>query len=158
MGLSPKISWLKDGFAPFLDKVQSHHVFNFCLDYVERADECIISSFAINEGFVRRLIKNRDRLGNLTVIWDSNMAIQNIGKLLFAAKNTDSLYLANNHSKVLYMANAEKQCVAVSSVNTTGNYRYEGGFITTDSDLVNFYKSKIDNLILDSKPWTIYRK
>ncbi len=158
MDLSPKIDWLNDGFAPFLDKVQSHHVFDFCLNYVGRADETIISSFAINEGFVRRLIKNRVRLGNLTVIWDSNMAVQNIGKLLFAAKNTDALLLANNHSKVIYMANSNKQCVAVSSVNTTGNYRYEGGFITTDADLVKFYKLKLENIIDESNPWTNYQK
>lgn len=158
MALSAKISWLKDGFAPFLDKVQSHHVFDFCLDYVGRADECIISSFAINEAFVRRLIKNRDHIGKTVLIWDSNMAAKNIEKLLFAAKNTDKLLLANNHSKVLYMASAEKQCVAVSSVNTTGNYRYEGGFITSDVDLVNFYKSKLDNIIENSNPWTNYRK
>ncbi len=152
----PKIEWLCDGFAPFLDKVQSHHVFDFCLNYVERADETIISSFAINEGFVRRLIKNRVRLGNLTVIWDSNMAVQNIGKLLFAAKNTDALLLANNHSKVIYMANSQKQCVAVSSVNTTGNYRYEGGLVTSDAALVGFYKHKLDNIKATSKPWTNY--
>jgi len=158
MDLSPKINWLNNEFAPFLEKVQSHHIFDFCLAYVERADECILSSFAINEGFVRRLIKNRGLLGNLSVIWDSNMAAQNIGKLLFTAKNTNALYLANNHSKVLYMANKNKQCVAVSSVNTTGNYRYEGGFITINPELVDFYKQKLDLLILDSKPWTNYRK
>jgi len=158
MGSSQKIKWIKEGFAPFLDKVQSHHVFDFCLGYVERADDCIISSFALNESFIRRLVKNREKLGNLVVIWDSNMATQNIGKLLFAAKNTNKLLLTNNHSKVLYMANNQKQCIAVSSVNTTGNYRYEAGFITTDVHLVEFYKSKLDELILESKTWTNYLK
>jgi len=158
MALSAKINWINNDFAPFLDKVQSHHVFDFCLNYVERADECIISSFAINEAFVRRLIKNRDHIGAITLIWDSNMAVQNVSKLLFAHKNTNKLYLANNHSKVLYMANKSRQCVAVSSVNTTGNYRYEGGFITSNPELTEFYKTKLDNLIADSKLWTNYQK
>ena len=158
MALSQKINWLNGEFAPFLDKVQSRHVFDFCLKYVERADECIISSFAINEGFIRRLLKHRDLCGELTVIWDVNMAQSNAANLLFLSKQTDALYLTSNHSKVIYMANAEKQCVAVSSVNTTGNYRYEGGFVTCNPDLVNYYKLKLDHIIDNSKPWKSYQK
>lgn len=157
MALS-KIKWIKDGFAPFLEKVQSHHVFNFCMDYVERADVCIISSFAINEGFVRRLIKNKESLGQITMLWDANMAQSNIKNLLFLTKNIHALYLNSNHSKVMYMANKSRQCVAVSSVNTTGNYRYEGGFITSDPILVNYYKTQLDEIISTSTKWTNLRK
>lgn len=150
----PKIQWQCDGFAPFLDKVQSHHVFNFCLDYVKRADTTVISSFAINEAFVRRLIKNRDKLGHLTVIWDTTMATRNIKTLLFLARNVDAVHLVANHSKMIWMQ-GQNECVAVSSVNTTGNYRNEGGLITNHQVLVNFYQEHLNKIIEDSLQWMI---
>ena len=148
-----KIYWLNDGFAPFLSTVQSHHVFDFCLNYVNRADATVISSFAINEAFVRRLVKNRDRLGHVTVLWDVTMATRNIQTLMFLAKNVDAVHLVPNHSKMIWMQ-GEKECVAISSVNTTGNYRNEGGLVTSDPTLIDFYKTNLQIIINDSPQWT----
>lgn len=148
-----KIQWLTDDFAPFLDTVQSHHVFDFCLRDVDYANETIISSFAINEAFVRRLVKNRKRLGRLIIIWDTTMATRNISTLLFLNKQADAIYLTPNHSKIISMQCDSKNVVAVSSVNTTGNYRVEGGLVTSESSLVHFYHSQLIKIINSSGRW-----
>ncbi len=152
--MSNKIAWLDDEFAPFLDKVQSHHVFDFCLANIEYADETIISSFAINEAFVRRLVRNRNQLGKLSIIWDSTMATRNPKILLFLANNVDAIYLVANHSKMISMKRSDKHIVSVSSINTTGNYRYEGGLITANETLTNYYHSELQKVIKNSIKWT----
>lgn len=149
-----KIAWINDEFAPFLNKVQSHHVFDFCLSNIKYADETIISSFAINEAFVRRLFKHRDKLGKLTIIWDSTMATRSPKILLFLAQNADAIYIVPNHSKMISMKRTGKHIVSASSINTTGNYRYEGGIITTNKQLVDYYHSELNNIINDSVKWT----
>ncbi len=152
--MSNKIAWLDDEFAPFLDKVQSHHVFDFCLANVEYADETIISSFAINEAFVRRLVKHRNKLGFLSIIWDTTMATRNPKTLLFLANNADAVYLLPNHSKMISMRNATAHVISCSSVNTTGNYRYEGGIITTNKKLTNYYYKELQEALRNGLKWT----
>lgn len=151
-----KISWIDDDFAPFLSKVQSHHVFDFCLEHIACAEETIISSFAINEAFVKRLIKHRKRLGKISVIWDSTLATRNIKTLLLLDKHVNTINLIGNHSKMISMRSDHQHVVAVSSVNTTGNYRYEGGLITSQATLTNYYHTQLLDIINNSKQWTKY--
>ena len=93
-----------DGYALYLNQhVQSHHVFDYMLDKIGGADKIIISSFAITEHYIRRIIRNRNRIGRVELVLDFTIATRNKSILLFAGKNTDAIYLTNNHSKVIYI-------------------------------------------------------
>jgi len=123
-----------DGFALYINKqVQSHNVFDYMLDRAGVAELMILSSFAITEAYVRRIIKNRHRIQNIELILDFTIASRNPRITLFADRNVDALYLVNNHSKIIYVESGGECMAAVMSNNATNNHRYESGIIITDS-------------------------
>lgn len=95
-------------------------------------DRMVISSFAITEAYIRRIIRNRDHIHHITLILDFTIASRNPQISLFAARNVDELYLVNNHSKIIYVENGERKMAAIMSNNATNNHRYESGIIIQD--------------------------
>lgn len=114
-------------------EVQSHNVFDYMLDRLEGADRMTISSFAITEAYVRRIIRNRERIGHIDLILDFTIASRNPRITMYAAQNVDNLYLCNNHSKVIYLENGLQCMAAVMSNNATNNHRFESGIILFDA-------------------------
>lgn len=153
MGLSKKLTWV-NGLAPFLSKqVQSHDVFDFLLDECERADKMVISSFAITEAFVRRIIRNRHRIDHLTLYLDFTIASRNPRMTMYAAQNVDELYLTNNHSKTIYIAGNGKEYLAVMSNNATNNHRYESGLVCSYTDVIDHFQAQFSQMRKDSVKW-----
>jgi hypothetical protein len=134
----------------FLEKTDSWTILNQILKS-ERADELIVCSFAMAEGFVRRLIKEKSRIGKLTVILDFTIATRNRANMLFIANNTDELYLTNTHAKLFYIKNENKKVVAALSANATMNYRYECGIVTENEEMVLEAEKCIGKMISDGK-------
>ncbi|HMM12475.1 MAG TPA: hypothetical protein PKE03_10315 [Bacteroidales bacterium] len=142
-----QICWSDDQFAIYLSpSVQSHHVFDAMLEKLERADEMIISSFATNEQYIRRIIRNRPRIGHITLILDFTVASRNPGNTDFASMNVDELLLTSNHSKLIYMRRDSAEMIALMSNNATNNQRYEAGIIVCNHQIITLYKQRINQL------------
>ena len=153
MGLSKKLIWV-NGLVPFLSKqIQSHDVFDFLLDECKRADKMVISSFAITESYVRRIIRSRHRIDHLTLFLDFTIASRNPRMTMYAAKNVDELYLTNNHSKIIYAKADDKQYLAVMSNNATNNHRYESGLICSSNEVIEPFLAQLTEMKNDSVKW-----
>jgi hypothetical protein len=149
-----QICWANDQVAFYLSPdVQSHHVFDVMLENIERADEIIISSFAINENYVRRLIRNRDLLAHITLILDFTVASRNPANTQFAAMNVDNLLLTTNHSKTIYMRRNSTELLAIMSNNATNNQRFECGCIFRNHPAIGIYKQNMSILQATAAPW-----
>lgn len=141
-----------EGFAMYLNQqVQSHQVFDFMLDKMGGADSMTISSFAITEAYIRRIIRNRHRIKQVDLILDFTIASRNTTIMLYAAKNVDRVYLVNNHSKIIYLRKDEKEAVAIMSNNATNNHRYEAGVITSHPGIVESFRIEIEKLKQNAK-------
>ena len=119
-----ELSWNNDIAVKLSQDVQSHDIFDFILDECERADKMIIGSFAMNEAYVRRIIRNRSRISSIEVFLDLTVADRSPSNTIYVSENVDALYLTNNHSKFIY-CRGEKEMLAVMSNNATNNHRYE---------------------------------
>ena len=150
-----QISWVNDSLAFYLSpEVQSHHVFDNMLEHIERADEIIISSFAINDQWVRRLIRNRHLISHISLILDFTFASRNPAIATFAASNTEVLYLTANHSKTIFMRRANDRLLAVMSNNATSNQRYESGVILRNLPAIDVYLERMNHLKENAVIWT----
>lgn len=146
-----KLRWLNNGTAPFLSKeIQSHDVFDFMLDELKRADKVVISSFAITEAYIRRLIKNSKRIGHVTLFIDVTIGTRNPRLTAYASMNVNELYLLNNHSKTIYMHVAGKELLAIMSNNATNNHRYESGIVFSDPDIIAQFVKQYDTMKAES--------
>ena len=123
------------------------------LDDCGRADKMVISSFAISEALVRRIIRNRHRIDHLTLYLDFTIASRNPRMTMFAAKNVDELYLTNNHSKTIYTSGNGKEYLAVISNNATNNHRYECGLVISSSEVISHFREQYNQMKNDSVKW-----
>lgn len=151
MSKNQKLRWLNNGTAPFLSKeIQSHDVFDFMLNELKRADTVVISSFAITEAYVRRLIKNRNKITWITLFLDVTIGTRNPRLTAYASMNVNELYLLNNHSKTIYMSGSGKELLAVISNNATNNHRYESGIVFSDPEIIRQFVKQYDNMKAES--------
>jgi hypothetical protein len=149
-----QIFWADDQVAFFLsEKIQSHHVFDLMLDTLERADETIVSSFAITENYVRRIIRSRDRLKHIILFLDFTVASRNPANTEFASRNVDRVLLTANHSKTIYMRKGRDQMLAIMSNNATSNQRYESGCIFKNHPVIAIYLQQIAIMKERAAPW-----
>lgn len=140
-----------DGFAMYLNQqVQSHTVFDYLIESIGHVDKMIISSFAITEAYIRRIIRRRNSIGHITLILDFTIASRNPRISLFAAKNVDDLYLVNNHSKIIYVEGNGKKMAAIMSNNATNNHRFESGYIIKENEKAAIIGDAFDNVIKKS--------
>jgi len=149
-----QITWSDPQTAFFLsNQVASHHVFDFIINEMKRADELIISSFAITDQYVRRLIRNSVRISRITLFLDFPIASRNARVTQFAASNVAELYLTNNHSKTIYAKNSGTEMLAVISNNATNNLRFESGIIFRDHALIPQFLQQYETMKTDSVQW-----
>jgi len=151
MSKNQKLRWLNNGTAPFLSKeIQSHDVFDFMLNELERADTVVVSSFAITEAYIRRLIKNSNRIGSITLFLDVTIGTRNPRLTAYASMNVSELYLLNNHSKTIYMSGSGKELLAVMSNNATNNHRYESGIVFSDQEIIRQFVHQYETMKAES--------
>jgi hypothetical protein len=148
------INWIDDHLAIYLDnKIQAHHIFDKMLQELINVDQAIISSFAITEPWVRRLIRHRADIKHITLFLDFTVASRKPLNTDYAARNVDELLLTRNHSKTIFMSSGNKRLLALISNNATNNQRYESGVIFSDHPAINFYLQEIETMKSDSVPW-----
>jgi hypothetical protein len=153
MASSTKLNWV-NGIAPFLsNQVQFQDVFDFMLDECGRADKMVISSFAITEALVRRIIRNRHRIDHLALFLDFTVASRSPRMTMYTSKNVDELYLTNNHSKTIYISGNGKEYLAVMSNNATNNHRYESGLVISFEKVISHFREQYTQMKNDSVRW-----
>lgn len=140
-----ELSWNNDIAVKLSQDVQSHDVFDFILDECERADKMIIGSFAMNEAYVRRIIRNRERISSIEVFLDLTVADRSPGNTIYVSENVDALYLTNNHSKFIY-CRGKKEMLAVMSNNATNNHRYEFQVIIRDQETISNFLQQYEQM------------
>ena len=139
-----RITETNNGFGLYLNQnVQSHTVFDYLLEKCGGADRMIVSSFAITEAYVRRIIRNRYRIEDITLFLDFTIASRNPRVSAYAAHNVDRLFLTNNHSKFIYINRSGVEYLSIMSNNATNNHRYESGIILSDSVLIAEFLEQI---------------
>ena len=149
-----ELSWNNDIAVRLSQDVQSHDVFDYILDACERADKMIIGSFAMNEAYVRRIIRNRERISSIEVFLDLTVADRSPSNTIYVSENVDVLYLVNNHSKFIY-CRGEKEMLAVMSNNATNNHRFEFQVVIRDVEIIadflrQYELMKAESLYYDS--------
>lgn len=135
----------------FLEKTEAWDVLETMLNEAGRADEITVCSFAMAESFIRRLIKQRPRIGKITVILDFVVATRNRSNMLFIAKNTDELYLCNTHAKLILVESENYKMVCTLSANATMNHRYECGMMSGDPQIINQAKECLAKMKADGQ-------
>ena len=110
----------------------------------------VISSFAITEAYIRRIIRNRNRIGHITLFLDFTIATRNPRLTFFASSNVDELYLTNNHSKLIYVSGDNISRLALMSNNATNNHRFESGVILSNPNIVKYFADQITEMKNDS--------
>lgn len=106
----------------------------------------IVSSFAITEAYVRRIVRNRHRIAEIELLLDFTIASRNPRVTNYAAHNVDRLYLTNDHAKFIYIEKGNQKYVAGMSNNATNNHRFEFGFILSDMELIAEFAIAIEEM------------
>jgi len=130
----------------FLCKLSAWEVVSEMLTKAERADELTICSFAMAEVFARRLLRERSKIGRLVLILDLTIAQRHRHNLLFLHEVADEIYLCNTHAKMILLESAHYTAAALMSANATMNYRYECGYITTQTDDITTLKVQLQEM------------
>ncbi len=142
-----KIKETSNGFGLYLNQnVQSHNVFDYLLEKCNGADKMIVSSFAITEAYVRRIIRNRQRIVDITLFLDFTVGSRNPRVTYYAANNVNRLFLTNNHSKFIYICRSGVEYLSIMSNNATNNHRYESGIILSDSVFIAEFLEQIEDM------------
>jgi hypothetical protein len=121
----------------FLRKTDAWSIVNSLLRNVERADKLTICSFAMAEAFARKLLRERSKIANLTLLLDFTVAKRHRNNLLFLENVADEIYLCNTHAKLVLLESDGFSGVAVMSANATMNLRYECGCISYEKHLID---------------------
>jgi len=149
------IHWVDANIAVYLtNNIQAHHIFDFMLEELTGNLKIIVSSFAITEPWVRRLIRSRQRITHITLFLDFTVASRKPKNTDYTSRNVDELWLTNNHSKTIYMDNGTDRILSMMSNNATNNRRYESGVLFKNHPAVELYLQNIEQMKLDSVQWT----
>lgn len=144
-----ELSWNNDIAVKLSQDVQSHNVFDYILDECERADKLIIGSFAMNEAYVRRIIRNRERISSIEVFLDFTVADRSPSNTIYVSENVDALYLTNNHSKFIY-CRGKFEMLALMSNNATNNHRFEFQVIIRDKFVIDDFLQQYETMKAES--------
>ncbi len=148
------IEWIDNKLGLYLSQdIQAHHVFDFMIQELAGDLKIIVSSFAITEPWVRRLIRSRDRVNHITLFLDFTVASRKPRNTDYAARNVDELFLTNNHSKTIYMENGNDRILAMMSNNATNNRRFESGVLFKNHQAIELYLNYIELMKLECVKW-----
>lgn len=133
-----ELSWNNDIALKLSHEVQSHDVFDYLIEQCGDIDKMIIGSFAMNDAYIRRIIRSREKVKEIEVFLDLTIADRHTSNSIYISQNVDALYLTNNHSKFIY-CKGDQEILALMSNNATNNYRYEFQvFIRDRGTIVDF--------------------
>lgn len=104
-----------------------------------------ISSYSINEEFLRFLVKNKYRLQikHITLLLDFRVMTKSLHLATFCRQVTDRVYLGSNHSKIILIENDSWKVSVVSSQNLTRGNRIESSMISTEPAIFDTLDKKV---------------
>jgi hypothetical protein len=148
------IKWVDQQTGIYLNNsIQAHHIFDFMMSEMLMVDQLVISSFAITEAWVRRLIRNREKIRNVVLFLDFTVASRKPRNTDYTAQNVNELWLTTNHSKTIYMKNETAEILALMSNNATNNKRFESGVVFRNHPAIKIYLEELENMKLNSVQW-----
>lgn len=152
--LQNDIHWISEQVGIYLsNNIQAHHIFDYMYNELSADAKLILSSFAITEPWVRRLIRSRDRISHITLFLDFTVASRKPRNTDYVARNVDQLYLTNNHSKTIFMDDGRTRILSLMSNNATNNKRYESGVLFKNNPCIDLYLQDIEKMKLECVQW-----
>lgn len=152
-GKTHLVHWSNDTGLFLSRELSWHHVFDLVMDEAGEATDIIISSFAITDKQVRKIVRRAGSEAAVTLILDFTIASRNARITDFASRNVTKLLLTNNHSKTIYAKGKTGEVLAVMSNNATNNRRYECGIIFRNHPVIQAYKHQFETMKADSPQW-----
>lgn len=107
-----------------------------------------ISSYSINEEFLRFLIRNRSilQIRHITLLLDFKSIAKGLHLAKFAGEVADLVLLGSNHSKVILIENDQWQVSVVTSQNLTRGNRIESSIICTEPAVFQALDSSLSDV------------
>lgn len=102
------------------------------MNHTDQPCEVVICSFAIAEGWIKRLwkLKMKGKITHITVVLDRAVMIRHRSKLIMLENVIDKIYFTDSHAKLLAVKSTGFEAVSVMSANATMNYRVEAFYVT----------------------------
>lgn len=106
-----------------------------------------IGSFAVVEGWLKRMfrLKDRGKVRNLELVLNSSILTRHREMIFMLEEICDGVYLTETHAKFVFLSTppSDFQIVTIMSANATANYRVESYVTTDDKAIVNKIKQDI---------------
>ena len=136
-----------------IGKIDSWSILDAMMQRAKEPCSVVICSFAIAEGWIKRLwkLKEKGRIKKITVVLDRAVMIRHRSKIIFMESVIDEIYLNDTHAKLLLVESADFTGVAVMSANATMNYRIEAFFVTDKAEYINTIKEDLQRIYGNSK-------
>lgn len=136
-----------------IGKIDSWSILDAMLQRSTEPCSVVICSFAIAEGWIRRLVKlkERGRITKITVVLDRAVMIRHRSKIVFMERVFDEIYLNDTHAKALLIESPGYSAAAVMSANATMNYRIEAFFISDKAEHVKTIKEDLERIYGNSR-------
>lgn len=141
--------------ALFTDKCQLHDVLECLLEQTGQAT-VIVTCLSMSEEFVRKIfvLKEKGLISDCVLCVDFKAAVKVEKLLKFSVNTFDKVYLCANHSKVVLIENKRHKIGFYSSQNPTRGNRHECGIISTDPQIYEDIKTKLNELFANGIEWT----
>lgn len=131
-----------------LKRVDSWSILMGMLEHTKQPCSIVVCSFAIAEGWIKRLhkLKLSGKVERINVVLDYAVMIRHREKILMLENVVDKIYLDNTHAKMILVENETFQAAAVLSANATMNYRVESVYITNRNDEIETIKQDLEKI------------
>jgi hypothetical protein len=115
--------------------------------------DVVICSFAIAEGWIKRLWKQKKagRIKSITVVLDYSVMVRHREKLFILENVVDRIFLNNTHAKLILVESPDFSAVAVLSANATMNYRVEAFYVTNNPEDILTIKRDLEAIYDNSR-------
>lgn len=136
-----------------IERVDSWSILEGMLDYSRHPADVVICSFAMAEGWIKRIwrMKETGRINKVTVVLDYAVMIRHREKMILLENIVDRLLLHNTHAKLIMVESLDFKAVAVMSANATMNYRTEAYYVTDRQEDINKIREDLEKIYDNSR-------
>lgn len=115
------------------------------LSHAKRPADIVVCSFAMAEGWIRRLdrLKETGKIRKITVVLDYAVMTRHRQKVIMLENVADHIYFNDTHAKMLLVESDDFTAAAVMSANATMNYRIEAFYVTNRLDEIQSLKNDL---------------
>lgn len=129
-------------------RIDSFSILEGIMSHTALPCSIVVSSFAIAEGYIKRLdkLKQKGRIERITVVLDNAVMIRHRSKIKMMESVVDNIYLNDTHAKCFLVESKDFSAAAVLSANATMNYRIESAYITNRVDEIQKLKQDLQKI------------